>query len=114
MVARRAAERREDPTMPGLAVWGDGLVLLAFGDFELARAELDAVTMPTNSPESMQVAGMLALCRALVAAADQRPADAENCREWPTARWSAGVALIRDASGAGIVAPCVGRSLPDL
>ncbi|MBV9013226.1 MAG: helix-turn-helix domain-containing protein [Pseudonocardiales bacterium] len=61
----------------GLAVWGDGLVLLADGEFELARAELEAVTVPTNTPESMQLAGMLALCRSLVAAADQRPADAE-------------------------------------
>jgi transcriptional regulator with XRE-family HTH domain len=77
LVARQAAEHRDEPTMLGLAVFGDGLVLLADGEFELARAELDAVTVPTNTPESMQLAGMLALCRSLVAAADQRPADVE-------------------------------------
>jgi hypothetical protein len=33
--------------------------------------------VPTNSPESMQLAGMLALSRSLVAAADNRVADVE-------------------------------------
>jgi hypothetical protein len=77
LVARQAAENRDELTTLGLALWGDGLVMLAAGDFALARAELDAVTMTTNSPESMQLAGMLALCRSLVAAADKRPADVE-------------------------------------
>jgi transcriptional regulator with XRE-family HTH domain len=77
LMARQAAENRDDPTMLGLAVWGDGLVLLSAGDFELARAELEAVTVPTNTPESMQLAGQLALCRSLVAAADRRPADVD-------------------------------------
>jgi hypothetical protein len=77
LLAHQAAEHRDEPTMLGLAVWNDGLVLLADGDVELARAELDAVTVPTNTPESMQVAGLLALCQSLVAAVDQRPADVE-------------------------------------
>jgi transcriptional regulator with XRE-family HTH domain len=77
LVARQAAEHRDDPTTTGLAVWGDGLVMLATGDFDLARAELDAVTVPTNTRESMQLAGMLALSQSLVAAADGRPADAD-------------------------------------
>ena len=75
LVARQAAEHRDDPTMLGLAVWGDGLVLLADGDVELARAELEAVTVPMNAPESMQMAGELALCQSYVAAVDKRPAD---------------------------------------
>lgn len=77
LVARRAAEHRDDPTMMGLAVWGDGLLMLAAGDFDLARDELDSVTVPTSNPESMQLAGMLALCQSLVAAADNRPADVD-------------------------------------
>jgi transcriptional regulator with XRE-family HTH domain len=75
LVARQAAEHRDDPTTMGLAVWGDALAMLAAGDFDLARAELDSVTVPTNNPESMQLAGMLALCRSLIAAADRRPAE---------------------------------------
>jgi transcriptional regulator with XRE-family HTH domain len=77
LIARQAAEHRDEPTMLGLAVFGDGMVLQADGDFDLARAELDAVTVPTNTPESMQLVGMLALGQSLVAAADQRPADVE-------------------------------------
>jgi transcriptional regulator with XRE-family HTH domain len=80
LVARQAAEHRDQSTTLGLAVWGDGLAMLASGDFDLARAELDAVTVPTNTPESMQLEGMLALCRSLVAAADKRPAS------WPSAQ----------------------------
>lgn len=77
LVARQVAEHRDEPTMLGLAVWGDGLVMLDTGNFELARAELEAVTVPMTTPESMQMAGMLALCRSLVAAADKRPADVD-------------------------------------
>ena len=61
----------------GLAVWADGLVMLGAGDFDLARAELDSVAVPTNSSQSMQLAGMLALCRSLVAAADKRSAEVD-------------------------------------
>jgi hypothetical protein len=45
------------------------------GEFDLAQAELDAVTVPTNTPESMQLAGTLALCQSVVASADSRPGD---------------------------------------
>ncbi|MDQ3762470.1 MAG: helix-turn-helix domain-containing protein [Actinomycetota bacterium] len=82
LVARRAAENRDESTTLGLAVWCDGLVMLAAGDFDLARAELDAVTVPTNTPESMQLAGMLALCQSLVAAADKRLTDADAALDY--------------------------------
>lgn len=75
LMARQAAEQSDDPTMMGRAVLGDALVMITAGDFDLARAELDSVSVPTNSPESMQVEGMLALSRSLLAAADKRPAD---------------------------------------
>lgn len=77
LIARRFAEHRDDPITTGLAVFGDSLVMLAAGDFDLARAELDAVKVPTNTRESMQLAGMLALAQSLVAAADGRAADAD-------------------------------------
>jgi len=82
LVARQAAERRDDPTMLGLAVWCDGLVMISAGDFELAQAELDTVTVPTNTPESMQLAGQLALCQSYVAAVDQRPADVDAALDY--------------------------------
>jgi hypothetical protein len=37
--------------------------MISGGEFALAQAELDAVTVPTNTPESMQLTGTLALCR---------------------------------------------------
>jgi transcriptional regulator with XRE-family HTH domain len=76
LMARQAAEQSDDPTTMGLAVYGDGLVMITAGDFDLARAELDSVSVPTNSSESMQLEGMLALSRSLLAAAEERPADA--------------------------------------
>lgn len=46
------------------------------GQFELAQAELDAVmNVPTNTPESMQLAGTLALCQTYLASAASRPGD---------------------------------------
>ena len=84
LVAHQAAEHREEPTTRGLAVWGDALMMLAAGDFALARAELDSVTVPTSTRESMQLEGMLALCRSLVAAADKRSADVDAALDYAT------------------------------
>jgi hypothetical protein len=77
LIARQAAERRDDPVMWGLAVWSDALVMLAAGNFALARTQLDSVTVPTGTRNGLELAGMLGLSRSLVAAADQRPADVE-------------------------------------
>jgi len=75
LLALRAAQDRDTPTALGLATWGGLYVMVTGGEFALAQAELDAVTVPTNTPESMQLAGTLALCRSFVAAADSRPRD---------------------------------------
>jgi hypothetical protein len=74
-LAHQAAQHRDSPAALGLATWGGLHVMLSAGEFDLAQAELDSVTVPTNSPESMQVAGMLALCRSFLAAASGRPGD---------------------------------------
>jgi hypothetical protein len=49
--------------------------MIASGAFDLARSELDWVTVPTNTSDGLQLDGMLALSRALVAASDKRPGD---------------------------------------
>jgi hypothetical protein len=56
-------------------MWGGLHITLSAGEFDLAQAELDSVTVPTDTPESMQLAGMLALSASLVAAAGSRPGD---------------------------------------
>ena len=77
MLGRQVAQDRDTPTALGLAVWGGVHLLVTAGTFDLAQAELDAVAVPINNPASMQLAGMLALCRSLVAAADNRPGGVE-------------------------------------
>lgn len=77
LLAHRAADERDAPGARGLAAAGAARVMISTGAFDLAQAELDAVTVPTNSPQSMQLAGMLALYRAEVAAADGRHADVD-------------------------------------
>ncbi|MGB6165477.1 MAG: helix-turn-helix transcriptional regulator [Pseudonocardiaceae bacterium] len=81
-LAQRMAEERDDPTTLGIAAWGAVNEMVAAGAFGLAQDELDSVTVPTTSPESMQLAGMLALSRSLVAAADKRPGDVDAALEY--------------------------------
>ncbi|MGH3980410.1 MAG: helix-turn-helix domain-containing protein [Pseudonocardiaceae bacterium] len=76
-LARQAAEQRDTPAALGLAAAGAVRVMLSSGAFALAQAELDSVTVPTTTPESTQLAGMLALYESEVAAADARPADVD-------------------------------------
>ncbi len=50
---------------------GAGLYVLAkAGAVDLARADLDSVSVPTRTPEGMQLVGVLALCRSYLAAVD--------------------------------------------
>ncbi|MGH3940821.1 MAG: XRE family transcriptional regulator [Pseudonocardiaceae bacterium] len=89
-LAVRTAEYRDTPEARGLAIWGGLHVLVAAGALDLARAELAAVSVGTNSPESMQLAGMLALSHSLLAAVDGRPGDIEAPLEYATelAAWT--------------------------
>jgi hypothetical protein len=74
-LARQGARELDTPTALGLAAWGGLHVMITAGTFDLVLAELDAVTVPTDTPESTQLAGMLAMCRSLLAAVDSRPED---------------------------------------
>ncbi|MGH3799068.1 MAG: helix-turn-helix domain-containing protein [Pseudonocardiaceae bacterium] len=74
-LAFRAAEQRDTPEVRGLAVWGGLYVMVTAGAVDLARAELDSVSVPTRTPEGMQLEGTLALCRSFLAAVDSRPGD---------------------------------------
>lgn len=50
-LALRAAEQRDTPEARGLAVWGGLYVMVTAGAVDLARAELDLVSVPTRTPE---------------------------------------------------------------
>ncbi len=76
LLALRAAQERDTPTALGLATYGSVYVMATGGQFELAQAELDAVmNVPINTPESMQLAGTLALCQSFLASAASRRGD---------------------------------------
>jgi hypothetical protein len=81
-LAYQLAERRDTPSALGLVASRANKVLLDSGAFELARAELAAVDVPTDTPESMQLAGALALSRSRAAAAASRWAEAESALDY--------------------------------
>ncbi|MGQ0774930.1 MAG: helix-turn-helix domain-containing protein [Pseudonocardiales bacterium] len=74
-LARQAAREHGGSEVMGLVGFGAANGLLAAGEFDIALAELDAVSVPTTTSQAEQLAGMLALTRSLVAAADRRPGD---------------------------------------
>ncbi|MGH3842424.1 MAG: helix-turn-helix domain-containing protein [Pseudonocardiaceae bacterium] len=76
-VARHAARDLDDPTAMGIAAVGSVGVMLTAGAFGLAQNALDSVTVPTDTSDGLQLDGMLALSRSLVAAADKRPGDVQ-------------------------------------
>lgn len=76
-LARQAACELDHPTAMGIATVGSVGVMLTAGAFGLAQTALDSVTVPTDTSDGMQLAGMLALSRSLVAAADNRPVDTQ-------------------------------------
>ncbi|MBV9314018.1 MAG: helix-turn-helix domain-containing protein [Pseudonocardia sp.] len=74
-LAQELAERLADPTSLGVAAYGSANALFAAGSFELAEAELDAVTLPPTNAETAGMIGMVTMTRSLIASADQRPGD---------------------------------------
>ncbi|MGH3943183.1 MAG: helix-turn-helix domain-containing protein, partial [Pseudonocardiaceae bacterium] len=61
MLARHAAQEHGGAVPLGLVAAAGARVALAKGAFGIAQDGLDAVTVPTNTPETMQLAGFLAL-----------------------------------------------------
>ncbi|MGH3901737.1 MAG: helix-turn-helix domain-containing protein [Pseudonocardiaceae bacterium] len=82
MLARQAAHEHGTAVPMGLVAAAGARVALAKGAFGIAQAGLDAVTVPTNTPETMQLAGFLALRRSVVAAADRRRGDVDAPLEY--------------------------------
>ena len=82
ILARQAAYEHGAVVPKGLVAAAGARVALAKGAFSIAQAALDAVTVPTNTPETMQLAGFLALRRSVIAAADQRSGDVDAPLEY--------------------------------
>jgi transcriptional regulator with XRE-family HTH domain len=84
VLARHAAEDRDTAASAGLVAAASARVGLAAGAFDLANAAIDAVTVPTRTPEGMQLAGFLALRRSVIAAADGRPGELNGSVDYAT------------------------------
>jgi len=81
-LAYQLAERRETPIALGLVASRASKVIPDSGAFGLAKTDLAAVEVPTTTPESIQLAGALALSQSRVAAASSDRADAEAALEY--------------------------------
>jgi transcriptional regulator with XRE-family HTH domain len=81
VLARQTAREHGGSDLIGLAAFGAANGLLAAGEFDMAQAELDSVSVATTTDAAEQLEGMLALSRSLVAAADKRPGDVDAALE---------------------------------
>jgi transcriptional regulator with XRE-family HTH domain len=78
-LAELAAQRLDDPLPLGVAAFGTAMVLLSTGAFDLARQHVEGIAprVSTGTDPGRRVAGMLALTSALLAATQDRYADAD-------------------------------------
>lgn len=76
-LSQQAADQLGDPQTRGRAAFGTTHGLLAAGAFDLARAQLEPTlsAVSTATVEGMQLAGMLAFTRSLLAAAEGNRGD---------------------------------------
>jgi transcriptional regulator with XRE-family HTH domain len=75
-LARRAAERLDEPVSLAVSAYGTALGLLGAGRFDAAARKLTAVDLPTLATAGdLQLGGSLALASSLVAAASGRHAE---------------------------------------
>jgi len=75
-LARRAAERLDEPAWLGVSTYGTALNLLGSGAFELAARALSTVDLPRLvTAEHLQLAGSLTLASSLVSAARKDEAE---------------------------------------
>ncbi|MCA1670784.1 MAG: helix-turn-helix domain-containing protein [Actinobacteria bacterium] len=82
MLARQAAGEHGTAAPMGLVAAASARLALVKGAFDIARAGLDAVSMPTDTSETMQLEGLLTLRRSLVAAVGKRASDAEAALDY--------------------------------
>ncbi|MGH3829569.1 MAG: helix-turn-helix domain-containing protein [Pseudonocardiaceae bacterium] len=70
-LGREAAQELGEPATVAVAAFGSVNGLIASGDFDLARMELDRLDLRPTSPETEQLVGALAVTRSLLAAAQK-------------------------------------------
>ncbi|MGH3932616.1 MAG: helix-turn-helix domain-containing protein [Pseudonocardiaceae bacterium] len=74
-LARAAARESGDTALLGVAAYGAVYALLGSGMFDLARTELDSLTLPATTSDTAGLLGSLAITHAYVAAVSKRSGD---------------------------------------
>ena len=74
-LARRLAQERDEVTTLGVAAFGVTETLLAGGAFELAKAELDSLTLPPTIAATAGLVGILTVSHAAAAALNSHPGE---------------------------------------
>jgi len=75
-LARRLAQERDEVTTLGVAWFGVADTLLTGGALDLARAELDSLTLPPTTADTAGLVGLVTTSHAAAAALNGRPGDA--------------------------------------
>lgn len=74
-LARRVAQEHGAPLTIGMATLATIDRPISNGQFDLAQAELNSITLPATTPDTASVSGLLTLAHASIAAVDHRPED---------------------------------------
>lgn len=74
-LARRLAHEHGEPVTLGMAALATIGRPLSSGQYDLARAELDSLTLPTTTEHTASLVGLVTMLHATVAVADNRPGD---------------------------------------
>ncbi len=82
MIARMLAEQLENPILLTFVANRATNIICDNGTFDLARNKLDATTVNTNTSDGLQVGGMLALNRSVVAMGQGCPAETAAALEY--------------------------------
>ncbi len=76
-VARRLAHEHGEPVTLGMATLATIGRPMSSGQYDLAQAELNSLTLPATTPETASLVGLVTVAHATVAAMDNRPGDVE-------------------------------------
>jgi transcriptional regulator with XRE-family HTH domain len=80
-LARRLAQERGEVTTLGVAAFGVTETLLNGGAFELAKAELDSLSLPPTIAATAGLVGILTVSHAVAAALNSRPGEAATAMD---------------------------------
>lgn len=76
-LARNLAQEHGDAALVAAAAFGAVTTLLAGGMLDLARTELESITAPALTPQTVGLIGALTMAHSVLAAVDNRPGDVD-------------------------------------